>query len=144
MQNLFTINIQVSLSPETLEVARKLVPAGDLPDHCCEGFEERVTDIVLEVLEQLSKHAAKPERNSGKTEEPAPEAPAEPAPAPAPEKTSGTEEVTDAQLREAVKGAKDRSGGTAVRTLFSEFGIPNSSACPVERRSELLARLAKL
>lgn len=143
MQNLFTINIQVSLSPETLEVARRLVPAGDLPEHCCEGFEERVTDIVLEVLEQLSKHA-KPEENYGKAEETAPEAPAEPAPAPAPEKTSGTEEVTDATLREAVKGAKDRAGGTAVRTLFSEFGIPNSSACPVERRSELLARLAKL
>ena len=141
MQNLFTINIQVSLSPETLEVARRLVPAGDLPDHCCEGFEERVTNIVLEVLEQLSKHA-KPEENYGKAEEPAPEATAEPAPAPAPEKSSG--EVTDAMLREAVKGAKDRSGGTAVRALFSEFEIPNSSACPVERRSELLARLAKL
>ena len=142
MQNLFTINIQVSLSPETLEVARRLAPAGDLPEHCCEGFEERVTDIVLEVLEQLSAHAAKPERNSGKTEETAPEAPAEPAPAPAPEKSSG--EVTDAMLREAVKGAKDRAGGTAVRALFGEFQIPNSSACPVERRSELLARLAKL
>lgn len=143
MQNLFTINIQVSLSPETLEVARRLVPAGDLPDHCCEGFEKRVTDICLGVIQQLSKHV-KPEENYGKAEEPAPEAPAEPAPAPAPEKTSGTEEVTDAMLREAVKGAKDRSGGTAVRALFSEFEIPNSSACPVERRSELLARLAKL
>ena len=143
MQNLFTINIQVSLSPETLEVARRLVPAGDLPDHCCEGFEKRVTDICLGVIQQLSKHA-KPEENYGKAEEPAPEATAEPAPAPAPEKTSGTEEVTDAMLREAVKGAKDRSGGTAVRALFSEFEIPNSSACPVERRSELLARLAKL
>ena len=141
MQNLFTINIQVSLSPETLEVARRLVPAGDLPEHCCEGFEERVTDIVLEVLEQLSKHA-KPEENYGKAEETAPEAPAEPAPAPAPEKSSG--EVTDAMLREAVKGAKDRAGGSAVRALFGEFQIPNSSACPVERRSELLARLANL
>lgn len=143
MQNLFTINIQVSLSPETLEVARRLVPAGDLPDHCCEGFEKRVTDICLGAIQQLSKHA-KPEENYGKAEEPAPEAPAEPSPTPAPEKTSGTEEVTDAMLREAVKGAKDRSGGTAVRALFSEFEIPNSSACPVERRSELLARLAKL
>ena len=141
MQNLFTINIQVSLSPETLEVARRLVPAGDLPEHCCEDFEKRVTSICLGVIQQLSKHA-KPEENYGKAEETAPEAPAEPAPAPAPEKSSG--EVTDAMLREAVKGAKDRAGGTAVRALFGEFQIPNSSACPVERRSELLARLAKL
>jgi len=141
MQNLFTINIQVSLSPETLEVARRLAPAGDLPEHCCEDFEKRVTDICLDVIRQLSKHA-KPEENYGKAEETAPEAPAEPAPAPAPEKTSG--EVTDAMLREAVKGAKDRAGGSAVRALFGEFQIPNSSACPEERRSELLARLANL
>ena len=141
MQNLFTINIQVSLSPETLEVARRLAPAGDLPEHCCEDFEKRVTDICLGVIQQLSKHA-KPEENYGKAEETAPEAPAEPAPAPAPEKSSG--EVTDAMLREAVKGAKDRAGGSAVRALFGEFQIPNSSACPVERRSELLARLANL
>ena len=47
-------------------------------------------------------------------------------------------------LREAVKEAKDRAGGTAVRTLFSEFEIPNSSACPQERRSELMARLENL
>ena len=141
MQNLFTINIQVSLSPETLEVARRLAPAGDLPEHCCEDFEKRVTDICLGVIQRLSKHA-KPEENYGKAEETAPEAPAEPAPAPAPEKNSG--EVTDAMLREAVKGAKDRAGGSAVRALFGEFQIPNSSACPVERRSELLARLANL
>ena len=141
MQNSFTINFQVSLSPETLAVLRGLVPQ-DLPEHCCEGFEKRVTDICVGVIQQLSRHA-RPEENSGKAEEPALEAPAEPAPAPLPEKTSG-EDVTDAMLREAVKGAKDRAGGAAVRTLFSEFQIPNSSACPVERRSELLARLANL
>ncbi len=137
-----TVNHVISLSAETLEIARRVIPAGDLPEHCCEGFEQKVTDICLGLLQQLSKHA-NPEENSGTAEQKASEAPAAPPPAPAPEKTSG-EEITDAQLREAVKAAKDRSGGTAVRSLFTEFEIPNSSACPQERRSELMDRLAKL
>lgn len=137
-----TINHVVSLSAETLDVVRRSIPGGDIPEHCCEGFEQKVTDICIGVIKQLSKHAH-PEENSGKAEQKAPEAPAAPSPAPAPEKPSG-EEITDAQLREAVKAAKDRSGGTAVRSLFTEFEIPNSSACPQERRSELMDRLAKL
>lgn len=131
-----------SFDSEALEILRRLIPAGDLPEHCCEGFEKKVTDICLGLLQQLSRHAH-PEENSGKAEQKATEAPAAPSPAPVPEKTSG-EEITDAQLREAVKAAKDRSGGTAVRSLFTEFEIPNSSACPQERRSELMDRLAKL
>ena len=131
-----------SFDSEALEILRRLIPAGDLPEHCCEGFEKKVTDICLGLLQQLSRHAH-PEENSGKAEQKATEAPAAPSPAPVPEKTSG-EEITDAQLREAVKAAKDRSGGTAVRSLFTEFEIPNSSACPQERRSELMGRLAKL
>ena len=131
-----------SFDSEALEILRRLIPAGDLPEHCCEGFEKKVTDICLGLLQQLSRHAH-PEENSGKAEQKASEAPAAPSPAPVPEKTSG-EEITDAQLREAVKAAKDRSGGTAVRSLFTEFEIPNSSACPQERRSELMDRLAKL
>ena len=44
------------------------------------------------------------EENYGKAEEPAPEAPAEPAPAPAPEKTSGTAKkvVTDKNIKQIV------------------------------------------
>lgn len=132
----------LSFDSEALEILRRAIPAGDLPEHCCEGFEKKVTDICLGLLQQLSRHAH-PEDNSGKAEQKATEAPAAPSPAPVPEKTSG-EEITDAQLREAVKAAKDRSGGTAVRSLFTEFEIPNSSACPQERRSELMDRLAKL
>ena len=132
----------LSFDSEALEILRRAIPAGDLPEHCCEGFEKKVTDICLGLLQQLSRHAH-PEDNSGKAEQKATEAPAAPSPAPVPEKTSG-EEITDAQLREAVKAAKDRSGWTAVRSLFTEFEIPNSSACPQERRSELMDRLAKL
>lgn len=141
----FNLNITFSLSPESLELLRRLIPAGDLPEHtCCSGndFEARVTDIVIGVIEQLSKHAH-PEKTSGQAERPAPEAPAAPSPTPEPEKTSDTE-VTDAMLRKAVKDAKDRSSGAAVRALFAEFEIPNSSACPQERRSELMARLENL
>ena len=137
-----TINHVVSLSAETLEVLRRAIPAGDLPEHCCEGFEQRVQDICIATIKQLSKYAH-PVENSGQAEQPAPEAPAAPSPTPEPEKTSDTE-VTDAMLRKAVKDAKDRSSGAAVRALFAEFEIPNSSACPQERRSELMARLENL
>ena len=68
---------------------------------------------------------------------PAPAAPQAPA-------AAAAEDITDAQLREAVKAAKDKVGGPAVKALFGEFGIPNSSACPQERRSELMDRLEKL
>lgn len=136
------VNHVVSFSAETLEIARRLIPAGDLPEHCCEEFEQKVQDICLATIKQLSKYAH-PEENSGQAEQPAPEAPAAPSPTPEPEKTSDTE-VTDAMLRKAVKDAKDRSSGAAVRALFAEFEIPNSSACPQERRSELMARLENL
>ena len=44
----------------------------------------------------------------------------------------------------AVKAAKDKVGTDGVKALFHEFEIPNSSACPQERRSELMDRLNKL
>ena len=146
MSNSFTLNIQFSLSPESLDLLRRLIPAEDLPEHtCCSGndFEARVTDIVIGVIEQLSKHAH-PEKTSGPAEEPKPQAPAEPAPAPAPEKTSGAEEITDAQLREVVKAAKGRTDAKAVKAVFAEMGIANSTECPQERRSELVSRLENL
>ena len=144
-----THNVILSFSPESAEILRRLIPAGDLPEHtCCPDilnspeFEAKVAEICVGVLKQLSKHT-KPEENSGKAEQPAPEAPAEAAPAPAPEKTSG-KEITDADLRQAVKAAKDKVGTPVVKALFTEFNIPNSSACPQERRGELMDRLEKL
>lgn len=142
------VNITVSLSEATLDVLRQFAPE-DIPAAACNctaadmDLKTFIKETVVEFLEGLKKHA-QPEENSSKAEEPAEQAPAEPAPAPAPEKTSGAKEITDAVLRQAVKEAKDRAGGTAVRTLFSEFEIPNSSGCPQERRSELLGRLANL
>lgn len=146
----FKIQIEVGFNRETLDVLRQLAP--DMPAEVCNcsahrdlnspEFEEKVAEICVEVIKQLSKHI-KPEENSGKTEQPAPEAPTEAAPAPAPEKTSG-KEITDADLRQAVKAAKDKVGTPVVKALFAEFEIPNSSACPQERRGELMDRLEKL
>lgn len=141
------INFEVSLSRETIDVLRQFAP--DMPEKVCNGTAHNqelktfVKETVVEFLEGLKKHAH-PEENSGKAEEPAPQAPVAPAPAPTPEKTSGTQEITDADLRLAVKAAKDKVGTDGVKALFHEFEIPNSSACPQERRSELMDRLNKL
>ena len=138
----FNFNFKVDLSDRTVDLLRRFLP-GDLPEHCCDDFEQRVSDICLGLIKQLSKHAH-PEKISGTADEPAPQAPVAPAPAPAPEKNSGTQEITDADLRLAVKAAKDKVGTDGVKALFHEFEIPNSSACPQERRSELMDRLNKL
>lgn len=142
------VNIKVDLSDRTVNLLRQFMPE-DIPAATCNctaadmDLKTFIKETVVEFLEGLKKHA-QPEENSGKAEEPAPQAPAEPAPAPAPEKTSGSEEITDAVLRKAVKAAKDKVGGQSVKDLFGEFGIRNSSECPQERRSDLLARLDKL
>ena len=148
----FKIQIEVGFNRETLDVLRQLAP--DMPAEVCNcsahhDLKTEVEEIVVDFLRRLQDHAKKPveepklEENSGKVEQPAPEAPAEAAPAPAPEKTSD-KEITDADLRQAVKAAKDKVGTPVVKALFAEFEIPNSSACPQERRGELMDRLEKL
>lgn len=52
--------------------------------------------------------------------------------------------VPDAELRQAVKSARDRAGAKAVREVFAEFGIATSIECPLERRPELVSRLETL
>ena len=152
MDRMFTINVQFSLSPESAELLRQIVPDGrpaqDMPNEMCncaahQDLKTFIKETVVEFLEGLKKHV-EPEKTSGKADEPAPQAPEEPAAAPAPEENSGTEEISDATLREKVKEAKDRTDTKTVRALFAEFGINNSTECPQERRSELLAGLEKL
>ena len=132
------VNIKVDLSDRTVNLLRQFMPE-DIPAAECNctaadmDLKTFIKETVVEFLEGLKKHA-QPEDNSGKAEEPAP----------APEKTSGAKEITDAALRQAVKAAKDQVGGQSVKDLFGEFGIRNSSECPQERRSDLLARLNKL
>lgn len=70
---------------------------------------------------------------------PEPEAAAA-APAPAVEDLP----ITDDELRQIVKEARDRTSFPAVRGLFNEFGIKASIECPMERRAELVDRLNKL
>ena len=158
------VNITVSLSGATLDVLRQFAP--DMPEkvYGCPAHQDLKTEvegIVTDFLCRLKKHAEKP------VEEPKPETVQEPvreekapqaapettvqaetekAPQAAPETTAQaeTEEITDAELREYVKAAKNRTSAKAVKAVFAEFGIENSSACPAERRSELKARLENL
>lgn len=52
--------------------------------------------------------------------------------------------ISDAELRTVVKETVHRVGPGPVKELFSEFGIPNSSECPMARRASLKDRLNKL
>ena len=148
----FTLEIKVSLSEETLDVLRQFAP--DLPDETCScpacpDLKNTVEGLVVNFLEKLKKHAEKPVDGPKpeKVPEPVQEtkapqaAPEEPAPEPEAPVEEENREITDAELRPAVKAALDRGGRNAVIAVFDEFGIPNSSACPQERRSELLGRL---
>ena len=91
------LNINLDLSERMVRLLRQNMPE-DLPEHCCDDFDKRVSDICLGIIKQLSKHAH-------------------------PEENSGTEEISDATLREKVKEAKDRTDTKTVRALFAEFGI---------------------
>jgi hypothetical protein len=143
------VNITVSLSGATLDVLRQFTP--DMPEKVCDPFashqdlKTEVEGIVVDFLSRFKKHAENPveEPKAEPAQEPVRE---EKAPQAAPETTAQaeTEEITDAELREAVKAAKNRTSAKAVKAVFAEFGIENSSACPAERRSELKARLENL
>jgi hypothetical protein len=54
------------------------------------------------------------------------------------------EEISDADLRQVVKAAKDRVGAKPIRDVFASMDISSSVECPQERRSELVAKLNKL
>ena len=127
------ISIEVSLSQRTMDFLRMFTP--DMPQDVYDGTR-----------------AARPVKPAEKpVEEPKPETVQSPAPAekaaPAPQQAPAApaqKEISDADLRLAVKAAKDKVGTDGVKALFHEFEIPNSSACPQERRSELMDRLNKL
>ena len=53
-------------------------------------------------------------------------------------------QISDEQLRQIIKGVRDKSTPAAVRGIFAEFGIKTSIECPMERRPELVERLNKL
>jgi len=142
------VNITVSLSEATLNVLRQFAP--DMPEKVCDcpahqDLKIFIQETVVEFLEGLKKHTEKPAENAApekeaetvreeKEAQALQQAPAAAAPA----------EISDASLRQATKAAKDKVGADAIRALFQEFEIPNSTACPQERRSELMGRLNKL
>lgn len=142
------IKVTVDLSDRAANLLRQFAP--DLPDEVCRcsahpDLKTEVEEIVVDFLGRLKKHAEKP------VEEPKPETEQSPVreekAAPAPQQAPAApvqKEISDADLRLAVKAAKDKVGTDGVKALFHEFEIPNSSACPQERRSELMDRLNKL
>ena len=143
------INFEVSLSRETLDVLRQFAP--DMPAGMCnctdagKDLKTFVKENVYEFLRDLQDHAKKPveESKPETAQSPTPAEKAAPAPQQAPAAPE-QKEISDADLRLAVKAAKDKVGTDGVKALFHEFEIPNSSACPPERRSELMDRLNKL
>ena len=127
------LNINLDMSQRMMDFLRLFAP--DMPQDVYDGT--RAT--------RPAKPAEKP------VEEPKPETVQSPIPAekaaPAPHQAPAApvqKEISDADLRLAVKAAKDKVGTDGVKALFHEFEIPNSSACPPERRSELMDRLNKL
>ena len=137
------INVEVSLSKETLAVLRALVGAKEST-----GFD----------IPAPQPDPEQPKRKAKKAEPaPAPEAPQpdpasspadddDPTPddAPAPEKKKPTPSEADA--RAAVKAAKDRGvSPKVIRSYMQEsFGIASSVDCPAERRQELIEGLNNL
>lgn len=127
------LNINLDMSQRMMDFLRLFAP--DMPQDVYDGTRAA----------RPAKPAEKP------VEEPKPETVQFPAPAekaaPAPQQAPAApaqKEISDADLRLAVKAAKDKVGTDGVKALFHEFEIPNSSACPQERRSELMDRLNKL
>ncbi len=142
------INITVSLSEATLNVLRQFSP--DMPEHICrqsydsDEFQQKVADICYETVKQLAEAAkiqGQDEENARKEEPSSPQAPADQDPFLSPEQAPDQKEISDSELREYTKAAKDRKGAKAVREVFARFNIASSIECPQERRSDLVAAL---
>lgn len=127
------LNINLDMSQRMMDFLRLFAP--DMPQDVYDGTRAA----------RPAKPAEKPvEEPKPETEQsPVREEKAAPAPQQAPA-APAQKEISDADLRLAVKAAKDKVGTDGVKALFHEFEIPNSSACPPERRSELMDRLNKL
>lgn len=101
------------------------------------NIEVGITPQLATLLSRITTAQA----SAGQQE--AKEQPAE-NPAPKSEQEQPKTEVTDEQLRAAVKEAKDRTSVQAVRGLFKSFGIQASSECPKDKRANLLKGLENL
>ena len=144
------INVEVDLSERAATLLRLKQPE-DLPAAECnctaddKDLKDFIKETFYEFLRDLQEHTKKPveEPKPETAQSPATEEKAAPAPQQAPAQAE-EKEITDAVLRQAVKAAKGKVGTPVVKALFAEFEIPNSSACPQERRGELMDRLEKL
>lgn len=132
------INIEVSLSKETLAVLSALVGAKEAA-----GFDIPAPQPDPEPKRKTRKTEAAPEpevpqptpAQADDDDLPADDAPDPKKPAP-----------TEAEARAAVKAAKDRGVSPKVIKTYMQdnFGIASSVDCPEERRQELIDGLNKL
>lgn len=133
------INVEVSLSKETLAVLRALVGAKEST-----GFD----------IPAPQPDPEQPKRKAKKAEPaPAPEVP-QPTPAQADDDDLPADDApdpkkpapTEAEARAAVKAAKDRGVSPKVIKTYMQdnFGIASSVDCPEERRQELIDGLNRL
>ena len=111
------INITVEFGQKTARLLEALLAPGRQCCHCADapGPEEPIDISDPEPDQDMPDFSPKPQ----------------PQP----------KEITDADLRQAVKAAKDRVGAKPIREVFSAMGITSSVECPQERRSELVAKL---
>ena len=131
------LNINLDMSQRMMDFLRLFAP--DMPQDVYDGTRAARPAKPAEKPAEKPVEGPKPET----VQSPAPAEKAAPAPQQAPA-APAQKEISDADLRLAVKAAKDKVGTDGVKALFHEFEIPNSSACPQERRSELMDRLNKL
>lgn len=138
--NPLKIEVEVKLSEATLEAIKRIALA---------AIFKKLTPEAQEELE----------RNTFKDEEPAKEPEAKPAeapveedmpeeimePAPAPVQEISDDELA-AKTRETVAALKKAGKPTATirNVVFAKYGIAQSTACPKDKRAELMADLDNL
>lgn len=130
--NTITIAVEVNLGEATLNALQRLLQAP--------------AERTAAAPQPETKPAPAPETKAA----PAPAAPAAPAkedPNNWPPKDFNDDipgDITDEELRAAVKAAKEASSAAEIRAIFQDFGIKTSIECPNEKRRELLKALVDL
>lgn len=108
---------------------------------------EKTLNILQNLLQLNTTRAAAPAAAPAASAPAAPAATAKEDPNNWPPKDFNDDlpgDITDEELRAAVKAAKDATSAADVKKIFGEFGIKTSSECPDDKRSDLLKKLVEL
>jgi len=127
------INIEVSLQEATLTILKQIADT-----LCAANIVKSNPEAAADLCNQLEKRETEKKPAPAKNVAAVPEDKAPAAPAP----SKSDDEITDAQLRQAVKACKDRVPVSEIRnSIFAKYGIESSVECPPARRAELLSDL---